>query len=79
MTWFKSMTINAYIRGIKEYGWPAFAGRLWQRSFYEHIVRDERGLDSVREYILNNPAKWSADRENPAAISIPKAQAAWQV
>ena len=79
MTWFKSMTTNAYIRGVKEHGWPAFAIRLWQRSFYEHIVRNERDLDAVREFIFNNPAKWAADRENPAALSVPKAVPAWQV
>jgi len=73
------MTTNAYIRGVKEHGWPAFAIRLWQRSFYEHIVRNERDLDAVREYIFNNPAKWAADRENPAALSVPKAVPAWQV
>ncbi|MFQ5612195.1 MAG: transposase [Anaerolineae bacterium] len=40
---------------------------VWQRNYYEHIVRSERALDAVRQYILNNPARWTLDRYNPAA------------
>ena len=65
MQWFKTMTTNAYIRGVKEFGWPAFPGKLWQRSFYEHVVRDEVDLNRIREYIANNPLKWLDDTENP--------------
>jgi len=32
---------------------------------YEHIIRDERELHRTREYIINNPARWESDRENP--------------
>ena len=38
----------------------------WQRSFYDHIIRDERALENIREYILHNPLKWKTDAENPA-------------
>ncbi|NIR16370.1 MAG: hypothetical protein GWN86_21580 [Desulfobacterales bacterium] len=38
--WFKTMTTNAYIRGVENKGWPPFPGRLWQRNYYEHIIRD---------------------------------------
>ena len=37
----------------------------WQKSFYDHIVRSEKSLDLIREYIQNNPLKWDLDRENP--------------
>ena len=63
--WFKTMTTNEYMRGVKTQGWPPFAGRLWQRNYYEHIVRDENELTRVREYIANNPMQWEMDRENP--------------
>jgi REP element-mobilizing transposase RayT len=33
----------------------------WQSRFYEHIIRDERALNNIRRYIVNNPAKWSED------------------
>ena len=36
---------------------------LWQRSFYDHIIRDEDDLDRARKYILNNTQKWEFDRE----------------
>jgi len=38
---------------------------LWQRNYYEHIIRNENELDQVREYIINNPLQWQFDRENP--------------
>ena len=37
---------------------------LWQRNFYEHVVRDEEDLERIREYILNNPINWDTDEEN---------------
>jgi REP element-mobilizing transposase RayT len=62
---FKSLSTNAYIRGVRELGWPPFDKRLWQRNYYEHIVRNEDDLNRIREYIENNPANWETDRENP--------------
>jgi REP element-mobilizing transposase RayT len=38
-----------------------FLGKLWQRNYYEHIVRDEKDLERIREYIENNPSNWSED------------------
>ncbi len=38
---------------------------VWQRNYYEHIIRNERALDAIREYIQNNPANWEFDLENP--------------
>ena len=59
--WFKTMSTNEYIRGVNQKGWPAFNGKLWQRNFYERIVRSEAELKSIREYIVNNPAQWILD------------------
>jgi len=39
--------------------------KIWQRSYYEHIIRDESSLNQIREYIVNNPVQWKMDRENP--------------
>jgi REP element-mobilizing transposase RayT len=36
----------------------------WQKSFYDHIIRDESELNRVRIYIINNPINWEADRNN---------------
>jgi putative transposase len=38
---------------------------LWQRGYHDHIVRDERDLERIREYIATNPIRWALDPENP--------------
>jgi REP element-mobilizing transposase RayT len=64
--WFKTMTTNEYIRGVKQLGWKPFNGRVWQRNYYEHIIRNETELDRITRYIESNPARWNDDNENPA-------------
>ena len=60
--WFKTMTTNAYIRGVKQSGWRPFPGKLWHRNYWEHVVRDESEWNRIREYIRNNPVQWENDR-----------------
>ena len=62
---FKTMTATHYIAGVRQSAWPVFRGRLWQRNYYEHIIRDEESLNRIRQYISHNPAQWTSDRENP--------------
>ena len=38
---------------------------VWQRNYYEHIIRNEDDLEAIRYYILTNPSRWHEDRENP--------------
>ena len=38
---------------------------VWQRNYFEHVVRDESARNRIREYILRNPSNWARDRENP--------------
>ncbi len=66
--WFKTMTTNEYIHGVKEHHWEPFQGKLWQRNYYEHVIRNESSLNSIRSYIQANPANWSQDSENPANV-----------
>jgi putative transposase len=40
--------------------------RLWQRGFYDRVIRDEQELRALRQYIADNPLKWAIDRENPS-------------
>ncbi len=61
---FKSLCVRDWLRYIKENKVDAI-GKLWQRNYYEHIVRNEDKLNKIREYIINNPLKWELDRENP--------------
>lgn len=41
---------------------------VWQRNYYEHIIRDEEDLHDILEYIAGNPVKWGEDEENPDKI-----------
>ncbi len=55
---FKSLSTNAYINGVKRDGWMPFDRQLWQRNYYEHIIRDEQSLADIADYIRSNPARW---------------------
>ena len=46
--WFKTMTTHETMGGVKASGWPRFRRRLWQRSYYDHIIRTERELIAIR-------------------------------
>lgn len=59
--WFKIMTTNEYIRGVKQLGWRKFNKRLWQRNCYEIIIRSEKSYQRITQYIKNNPIKWGQD------------------
>ena len=55
------MTTKRYADGVKQNGWRAFNGKLWQRNYFEHIVRGEEDLNRIRTYIMDNPRKWEED------------------
>ena len=65
-----TMTTNAYSRGVRNRGWQPFPGRLWQRNYYERIVRSRRSLEGVRDYIEDSPGLWDVDAENPKAGAV---------
>jgi REP element-mobilizing transposase RayT len=58
---FKSKTTVEYIKGVKSKLYPSFNKRLWQRNYYEHIIRDEKDYLTKWNYIDINPAKWKED------------------
>ncbi len=58
---FKSLTTNAYIHGVKNENWPPFNKYLWQRNYYEHVIRNELAYLKISEYIQTNPARWLED------------------
>ena len=62
--WFKTMTTNEYIKEVKSGVLPPFDKRIWQRSFYDHIIRKNESLNKIREYILINPQEWNNDKFN---------------
>lgn len=62
--WFKIMTTNEYIKGVKNGIYPAFNKRVWQRNYYERIIRNQEEFNAISEYIINNPANWQFDEDN---------------
>ncbi len=63
--WFKTMSTNEYIKNVNEKKWKPFNKRLWQRNYYEHIIRNENELNKIRQYIKNNPLFCNKDVNNP--------------
>lgn len=61
---FKSQSTLAYIHGVRQLGWPPFSRKLWQYNYYEHIIRNDRDLETKRAYIDRNPARWQ-ERQSP--------------
>jgi len=49
---------------------------LWQRNYYEHIIRNQKSMDKIRRYISDNPARWAVDRDNPDSAEC-EAKDAW--
>jgi len=58
---FKSRSARAVNARVRPQGW-----RLWQRGYYEHIIRTDRALRDIRGYIDDNPATWTKDPYHPA-------------
>ncbi len=58
---FKSISAIGVNRALSRSGQP-----LWQRNYYEHVIRNEESLNRIRDYIATNPFRWELDRENPA-------------
>ncbi len=62
MDWFKTMTTNEYIRGVKNNNWPRFEKRVWQLRYWDHIIRNRNDYIRISNYIINNPANWDNDK-----------------
>ncbi len=68
---FKTYTAHRYGQGVASADWPRYPGRLWQHRFYEHVIRHDQDLQTIREYIANNPRQWALDRLNPDQTTGP--------
>jgi REP element-mobilizing transposase RayT len=60
--WFKTMTTNEYIRRIKSGEFKPFDKHLWQRNYYEHIIKNKKSYLYIINYIKNNPQNWHKDK-----------------
>ena len=61
LRWFKSVTTDYYIKGVKNQGWQPFNKTFWQRNYYDRVIRDPKEYDRIVEYINNNPSRWTTD------------------
>jgi len=58
MRFFKATTTNEYIKGVKSNNLPPFDKKLWQKSYYDHIIRNQKDYNEAWKYIDQNPEKW---------------------
>jgi len=58
----ESITTIEYIRGVKNKNLERFNGKLWQRNYWEHIIRNEQSYNRISQYIYNNSANWFGDK-----------------
>jgi len=65
---FKSIFVWEYIQNVKNQNWPRFFKRLWQRNYYERIIRNEKEYLAIKNYIRNNPDKL-LNTKNPSAAA----------
>jgi REP element-mobilizing transposase RayT len=59
---FKTISLRNYAAGVREGRWERYEGRLWQRGYFEHVIRDVQDLAVHRDYISSNPRKWQLDK-----------------
>ena len=64
---FKSLVFTVYLDWIEAHD-PLRRAKFWQRNYFEHVIRSEVELNAIRQYIIDNPAKWEQDRDNPIKI-----------
>ena len=73
---FKSIVAVEWLKWLKVHD-SLRSGRVWQRNYYEHVVRNEDELHRIREYIVMNPVKWHLDHNNPAREIDPGFDQEW--
>lgn len=57
----KMITTKSYIDGVKAGKYPSFEKAIWQKSFFDHIIRNKKEYLQVWKYIDENPLKWETD------------------
>lgn len=60
---FKSLVFTVYLDWINAND-PSRRAKFWQQNYYEHIIRNDRELNAIRQYIIDNPLNWKLDRDN---------------
>jgi putative transposase len=79
----RAPTLGAIVGGLKgavsrEAHARGFTDFAWQRNYYEHVIRTLDSLETIRQYIADNPERWQQDRENPDAVADARESAFWR-
>lgn len=61
---FKRHTTIEYIKMVKQNILPPFNKRVWQRNYWEHIIRNQNAYQEIAQYVVSNPLKWTLDELN---------------
>jgi len=61
---YKSLVANECLKIFKQNNPGKIMGKLWQRNYHDHIIRNEQSYNHISEYIVNNPKNWKADKFN---------------
>lgn len=59
--WIKNSSHRQYVEGVRESGWDRYDQRLWQESYHDHIVRNDKELETFRAYFASNVERWEED------------------
>jgi REP element-mobilizing transposase RayT len=58
ISWLKTAVLRDYASGVRTEGWPPYGRVLWQRDYYDRIIRNEGELETRRNYMASNPSRW---------------------
>ena len=67
---FKRHTMIKYIKMVKNGILPPFDKKIWQRNYWEHIIRNENEYQLIAQYIIDNPSKWGLDKLNGGSGNV---------
>jgi putative transposase len=73
---FKSIVAMRWLKWLERNA-PGRSGRVWQRNYYERVIRDEDEIGRIREYILHNPLGWEFDGANPDRTASREYERQW--
>ncbi len=73
---FKSTVATKWLKRLRRHE-PHRSGRVWQRNYYERVIRNEDELSRIRDYILHNPSRWEVDQENPQRVPSREHEQEW--
>ena len=69
--WMKSLSTNRYLNSLKGRGCSHANNQLWQRNYFDHIIRNQHSYDYIANYIFANPQRWKYDKLNIDCVEEP--------